>query len=150
MIFTAASDALADEEAVFDGIHNVCRHLGIADVPDIGISALAQLIIQLAAGDIADGLDDGFNRNRMLIAFLIRVNQTSVTICFGCSAGRKSYEKLSTPADPEYFIDYFYSWHAISTGMIIRKWVCRGCKESAEELTAVTIRLYQTMNYQWN
>lgn len=64
-------------------------------------------------------------------------------------AGLKDYEEMANPSDPEYFADYFYFWHAVSLSHILEKWVMRGCQEDIEQLTNVTIRLYQTVNYRW-
>lgn len=63
--------------------------------------------------------------------------------------GPQAYGKLSNPSDPEFFADYFYFWHATSLSHILEKWVIRGCRESIEELTNITIWLYQTVSYQW-
>lgn len=58
---------------------------------------------------------------------------------------QEAYDKLSTPMDPDYFMDYFYFWHAVFMSKIIQKWVMRGCRESVDDLINVTIRLKQTM-----
>ena len=59
--------------------------------------------------------------------------------------GKESYDNLSKPSDPACFMDYFYFWHSIFVSKIIEKWVMRGCRETADELVNIHIRLNQTM-----